>query len=79
MTSELEAATRAYRRAQKAVEKRRDELFAAVVKATDAGVRQVKIVEITGYTRERIRQIVDADRKRKTGHDARSTDDSPDS
>lgn len=64
MTSELEAATRAYRRAQKAVEKRREELAAAVVKAAKDGVRQFEIVRITGYTRERIRQIVDHDRKR---------------
>ena len=58
MTSELEAATRAYRRAQKAVDKRRDELADAVFKATRDGVRQVDICRITGYTRERVRQIV---------------------
>lgn len=70
MTSELEAATRAYRRAQNAVEKRREALAEAVCKAAHDGVRQVDICRITGYTRERVRQIV------KAGHDARSNEPS---
>jgi hypothetical protein len=60
VTSELEAAARAYRRADKALEQRRSDLAAAIVAAYRAGERQVDIVNITGYTRERIRQILRA-------------------
>lgn len=69
MTSELEAATRAYRRAQKAVDKRRDELADAVFNAARDGVRQVDICRITGYTRERVRQIVREIEDRESGSD----------
>jgi hypothetical protein len=71
MTSELRAATAAYRRAERRAEDLRSKLAAAIVAADAAGVRQVDIVEITGYTRERVRQIL------RAAHDARS-DDSPD-
>jgi hypothetical protein len=38
----------------------RDELHRAIVQADQAGVRQRVIVNATGYSRERIRQIVRA-------------------
>src|SRR4051794_33481040 len=38
----------------------RQRLAAEIVKATEAGVRQVEIVRVTHLTRERIRQIVRA-------------------
>ena len=68
-TSTLQAAARAYRRAERAYESRRAELAAAIVEANDAGVRQHEIVSITGYTRERIRQILKAEDERRAGHD----------
>jgi predicted transcriptional regulator len=54
----LEAAVRAFRRAASTHEKRRKELAAAIVADAQAGVKQTEICRITGYTRERIRQIV---------------------
>lgn len=62
MEDALTEATRAYRRAEAALEKRRAELAAAIAAAARAGTRQVDIVATTGYTREHIRRIVrDAD------------------
>lgn len=58
MEDALTEATRAYRRAEAAVEKRRAELAEAIAAAAQAGTRQVDIVRITGYTRESIRRIV---------------------
>jgi hypothetical protein len=58
MESALTEAARAYRRAERAVEQRREELAAAIVQAAADGVRQVDIVRATGYTREHIRRIV---------------------
>lgn len=54
----LEEAARAYRRAEKTYTERRADLAAAIVEAARAGRKQAEIVQITGYTRERIRQIV---------------------
>lgn len=63
VTSELRAAANAYKRAVKRTDELRSKLAAAIVEADRAGTRQVDIVEATGYTRERIRQIVDAAKK----------------
>ncbi len=63
VTTPLHKATAAYRRAQAAVEQRRNELAEQIVRAAAEGVRQVDIVEITGYTREHVRRIV-----RDAGH-----------
>jgi hypothetical protein len=41
-------------------DKARDELAAEIVAAARAGVRQVDIVRVTGYTRETVRRIVRA-------------------
>lgn len=38
-------------------EETRAELHAAIVAALGAGIRQAELVRMTGYTRERIRQI----------------------
>ncbi|MHA4950590.1 hypothetical protein ACX27O_25005 [Micromonospora sp. SD19] len=52
--------------AQRAAEDRekitaaRDQLAAAIVDAARDGMRQVDIVRVTGYTRERVRQILRA-------------------
>lgn len=52
--------------AQRAAEDRekvteaRDQLAAAIVAAARDGMRQVDIVRVTGYTRERVRQILRA-------------------
>jgi hypothetical protein len=71
---DLEAAVQAYADAQAAVvaaqqevaarkadvPRTRERLAAAIVAATQAGVRQVDIVRVTGYGREQIRRIVRA-------------------
>ena len=38
----------------------RDDLSAAIAEAARAGMRQIDIVRVTGYTRERVRQILRA-------------------
>lgn len=65
MTSDLERATRAYHRALAAVDKRRDELAEAIATSAEAGIRQVEIVRITGYTREHVRRIVNAAKEKR--------------
>jgi outer membrane protein TolC len=67
VTTPLHRATAAYRRAQVTVEQRRLDLAEQIVQAAAEGMRQVEIVEITGYTREHIRRIVDAARKAEQG------------
>lgn len=71
---DLEAATRAYRVAQSAVDKAeealadakaevpqaRERLHAAIVRAAKAGARQAEIVTVTGYNRESVRRILRA-------------------
>lgn len=64
MTERLEAAAKAYRRAERRADETRSELFAAIVEADAAGMAQVDIVRTTGYTRERVRQIVQAHKTR---------------
>lgn len=74
---ELKAAVRAYRRAKKVADERYSLLTRLIIAASDNGERQVDIVNATGYTRERIRQILkaEADRRRsKPGHDANPED-----
>jgi hypothetical protein len=46
-----------HERERAAVEQTRAQLVAEIVAAAKAGVRQVDIVRMTGYTRERVRQI----------------------
>lgn len=59
-TAELEAAALVFADAQTAVETARAGLADAMVTAARCGVRQTRIVQITGYTREHIRRIVRA-------------------
>lgn len=75
--ADLEAAARAFRRAEKALVDRRRELAAAIVRASDdPAIQQTEIVRVTGYTRERIRLLVKEERERReqlaAGHDASS-------
>jgi hypothetical protein len=66
MSDRLLAAARRFRRAEKAYEQAREDLAMAIVEAAlDENVRQVKIVEATGYTREHIRRIVDEARRKR--------------
>lgn len=60
MSTDLERAAKAFRRAEQALEQRRTELAEAIVAADQAEVKQVEIVRITGYTRETVRRIVEA-------------------
>jgi len=51
------AAVAAHRRAARHAEQTLAALHAAIAEAASQGVRQTDLVKITGYTRERIRQI----------------------
>ena len=53
---DLERAAAAYREAVKALDEARPRLAAAIVAAAQAGMRQVDIVQVTGYTREQVRR-----------------------
>jgi hypothetical protein len=56
--SQLAAAQAAYKRAEKTLDVKRDELFKAIGKAVDEGrVRQSDVVNQLGYTREHVRRI----------------------
>lgn len=44
---------------------RREKLADALLIATEAGIRQKDLVTETGYTREHVRRLVDAARKRR--------------
>lgn len=46
-------------------EERRARLADALLEATDAGIQQKLLVAETGYTREHIRRLVSAARKRR--------------
>jgi hypothetical protein len=46
-------------------DERRARLADALLEATEAGIRQKDLVAETGYTREHIRRLVDAARKRR--------------
>lgn len=65
MTSELEQAAKAYRRAEKTFSDRRAELVELVVKAAREGMAQTEIVRITGWTRDYIYKLVKADDERR--------------
>lgn len=61
MTTELEAAAKALRRAQTSVDTRRAELHRLIVEARDTHKkRQTDIAKETGLTREAIRLILKA-------------------
>lgn len=55
---ELRAAAAAYRRLMRRQETAHDRLVTAMRAARDAGVRQVTLVEMTGYTREHVRRLL---------------------
>ena len=54
---ELERVAREYRSAKDALDDVRPRLAAAIAAAALKGVKQTDIVRVTGYTRERVRQI----------------------
>ncbi|MFI5495298.1 hypothetical protein [Actinoplanes sp. NPDC051859] len=54
---QLEEVAREYREAKEVLDAVRPRLAAAIVAAARGGRRQGEIVSITGYTRERVRQI----------------------
>lgn len=66
-SSRLKQAVTKYRRAEAAVTSTRDEMYAAILNDLAEGVRQTDIVRATGLTRERIRQIVNADKGKRGG------------
>lgn len=68
MTTEAAAervitALRNRKRAEKRHEDALAELHAAIVAALDAGMKQAELVRLTGYHRERIRQLARAARE----------------
>ena len=56
--TDLQKAAASYRRAQQRQEAAHTRLVAAMRAARDAGVRQVTLVELTGYTREHVRRLL---------------------
>ncbi|MFJ8784976.1 hypothetical protein [Streptomyces sp. NPDC102476] len=64
-STRLKQAVTKYRRAEAAVTTSRDEMYAAILADLTEGVRQVDVVQTTGLTRERIRQIVKADQEKR--------------
>lgn len=56
--NDLRAAATAHRRAVRRQEATHERLVAAMRAARDAGVRQVTLVEVTGYTREHVRRLL---------------------
>lgn len=50
-------ANAAYQRARKRADEAREELHAALVADLADGVRQVDLVNLTGYTREHLRKL----------------------
>lgn len=56
--NELRAAAAAWRRINTRRDAAHDRLVAAMRAARDAGIRQVEIVEETGYTREHVRRLL---------------------
>lgn len=57
MTQALAAALHDFRRQSIAAERAKQDLDRAIADAARAGMPQVEIVRVTGYTRERVRQI----------------------
>ncbi len=58
---QLAAAHAAYKRAEKTLDAKRDELFKAIGEAVTSGrVRQADVVKQMGYTREHVRRICKA-------------------
>ena len=51
------AATRAHQIATRQAGRTRERLHAAILAALDAGMTQAELSRLTGYTRERLRQI----------------------
>ena len=61
----LKKAVAKHQKTKTAEEQARQEVYAAILEDLAAGVRQVDIVRTTDYTREHIRQIVLADKKKR--------------
>lgn len=59
--TELRAAAAAFHRVQTQHEKARERLADAIRRANEAGVRQVEIIRISGYTREHVRRLLRPD------------------
>lgn len=57
-------------RAEQAVIEARAAERAAIVTALEAGLKQADVVRITGYTRETIRRLADAERKTRPAAEA---------
>jgi hypothetical protein len=53
----LRAAGQEYQAARTSLDTARENLHPAVIEALHAGLRQVEIVRLSGYTREYVRQI----------------------
>ena len=61
----LKQAVTKLRNAEAAIAASREEVYDAILDDYDDGVRQVNIVQTTGLTRERIRQIVKAGQEKR--------------
>lgn len=61
--AQLRSATSRRKRAERAVKEARLAERAAILAALEAGLRQVDVVSITGYTREHVRRLAEAERQ----------------
>ena len=56
-SAETGQAAARYQAAERELQRARDDMHAAIVRDLQAGVRQADLARVTGYSRERIRQI----------------------
>lgn len=61
--SEVKAAVRRHKAAQKRLDEAHQHLRETLRTAADAGVRQVDLVALTGYTREHVRRLLLPDKE----------------
>lgn len=61
----LKKAAAKHRKIKEAEEEARQEVYAAILEDLANGVRQVDITRVAGYTREHVRQLVLADKKKR--------------
>jgi activator of 2-hydroxyglutaryl-CoA dehydratase len=73
----LKKAVAKHRSIKKAEEEARQEVYAAILEDLNGGVRQVDITRVTDYTREHIRQLVLADKKKREAAAQSDTSEEP--
>lgn len=70
--ADVRAAVRRFKAAQKRLEQAHADLRETLREASAAGVKQARLVELTGYTREHVRRLL-----RPDDHDGGASPDMP--